>query len=308
MEASTATPAAPATPALSLIVATTHGWPGYRDVFLTHRAAVNAVGGEMIVADSSGNPAPAASEVGPQVTWLSAPGEGVFRLRARAYPVTRGTIVAHTEDHVVIAPDWAVIALDLHRQLPQAAVIGSVVENGSRKELNAWANFFVGHLWDMPSVGQAHRVEAAGMTCITYKRHAIEGMTAVGELGVNETFHQRLLSKAGEIVLLDDRLRCSHIQSDGVRRMVGRTWHAARAGAAMRRQKLTPKQVLRIALTPVLPVVYSAAIARQVAARRYYPGRALASAPWMLGFLGVRTVAELVGYVAGIGDSASKFD
>jgi hypothetical protein len=58
----------------------------------------------------------------------------------------------------------------------------------------------------------------------------------------------------------------------------------------------------------VLPIVYSAAIARQVAARRYYTGRAIASAPWMLGFLAVRAVAELVGYVAGIGDSASKFD
>jgi len=136
-------------PALSLIVATTHGWPHYRAVFLTHRAAVDAVGGELIVADSSGNPAPPAAEVGPNVTWISAPGDGVFQLRARAYPVARAAIVAHTEDHCVVAADWATTALDLHRQYPDAAVIGAVVENGSKERLNDWANFFVGHLWDM---------------------------------------------------------------------------------------------------------------------------------------------------------------
>jgi hypothetical protein len=242
------------------------------------------------------------------VKWLSAPGEGVFQLRARAYPLARGAIVAHTEDHVVIAPDWAQTALELHRQHPEAAVIGAVVENGSTRALNDWANFFVGHVWDMPGVGEARRVDAAGLTCVTYKRGAIEGMTSVGGLGVNEAYHQRALSRAGEVVLMDDRLRCSHVQSDGIKRAFGRTWHAARAGAAMRRAKLSPRQVVRIALTPVLPIAYSAAIARQVATRRYHRGRALASAPYIVGFLGVRAVAEVVGYIAGVGDSASKFD
>ena len=297
-----------AAPTLSLIVATTHGWPDYRDIFLTHVAAVEAVGGELIVADSSGNPPPPAAEVGPAVTWLSAPGKGVFQLRGRAYPLARGEIVAHTEDHCVLDPDWAKTALELHRQYPAAAVIGAVIENGSRQKLNDWANFFVGHVWDMPGVGEAHRVNSAGLTCVTYKRRAIEGMTTVGELGVNEAYHQRLLTQRGEQVLMDDRLRCVHVQSSGVRRAVARTWHSARAGAAMRRERVSPRSLLRIALTPVLPIVYSAAIARSVAQRRYHTGRAIACAPYIVGFLGVRAVAEVVGYVAGVGDSASRFD
>jgi hypothetical protein len=297
-----------ALPTISLIVATTHGWPDYRDVFLTHRAAVDAVGGELIVADSSGNLPPAESEVGPNVTWISAPGVGVYRLRTQSYPVARGQIVAHTEDHCVLDPDWAKTALDLHRQYPDAAVIGAVVENGSKERLNDWANFFVGHVWDMPGVGEGRKVEAAGLTCVTYKRHAIENMAGVGDLGVNEAYHQRALTAAGETVLMDDRLRCSHVQSGGVRKAVSRTWHAARAGAAMRRQKLTPRMLLRIALTPVLPIVYSGVIAKQVAQRRYFTGKAVGSAPYMVGFLVVRAVAEVVGYVAGMGDSANRFD
>lgn len=297
-----------ASPPLSLIVATTHGWPDYRAVFMTHRAAVEAVGGELIVADSGGNPPPPVAEVGESVTWLSAPGAGVFQLRTRSYPVARAPIVAHTEDHCVLDPDWAKTALELHGQYPDAAVIGAVVENGSQKALHDWANFFVGHLWDMPSVGQGRQVEAAGLTCVTYKRHAIESMTLVGELGVNEAYHQRQLSKRGEKVLIDDRLRCSHVQSGSVRRAVSRTWHSARAGAAMRREKLTPRSLLRIALTPVLPIVYTAVIVRQVLARRYHRGHALAAGPYIVGLLGVRTVAEVVGYVAGMGDSADRFD
>ena len=304
----TSSSAPAAQPALSLIVATTHGWPDYRPVFLTHRAAVDAVGGELIVADSSGNPAPPPAEVGPNVTWISAPGEGVFELRTRAYPVARAAIVAHTEDHCVLDPEWAKVALELHRQYADAAVIGAVIENGSQEQLNDWANFFVGHVWDMPGVGEAHRVESAGLTCVTYKRRAIEGMTSVGGMGINEAFHQRALTKAGETILMDDRLRCVHVQSGGVRRAVARTWHAARAGAAMRRARLSPRMLLRIALTPVLPIVYTAAIARSVAQRRYHPWRALASAPYIVGFLGVRAVAEVVGYVAGIGDSGNRFD
>ena len=297
-----------ANPTLSLIVATTHGWDDYRGIFMTQRAAIEAVGGELIVGDSSGNPPPTAADVGPAVTWISAPGNGVFQLRTRSYPVARAQIVAHTEDHCVLDPDWARIALELHREFPDAAVIGAVIENGSTDALNDWANFFVGHVWDMPSVGQGRQVGAAGLTCVTYKRHAIEGMTSVGDMGVNEAYHQLELSKRGEKVLMDERLRCSHVQSGGVKRAVKRTWHAARAGAAMRRQKLNARSVLRIALTPVLPVWYSATIARQVLARKYHRRDALVSGPYIVGFLFVRAAAEVVGYVAGMGDSGNRFD
>jgi hypothetical protein len=295
-------------PTLSLIVATTHGWDDYRRIFLTQRAAVEAVGGELIVGDSSGNPPPSAADVGPAVTWISAPGDSVFQLRTRGYPLARAPIVAHTEDHCVLEPDWARTALELHREYPDAAVIGAVIENGSTDAVNDWANFFVGHVWDMPSVGRGRQVGNAGLTCVTYKRYALDGIKSVGDMGVNEAYHQLELSGRGEKVLMDDRLRCSHVQSGGVRRAVKRTWHAARAAAAMRRGKLTPRSVLRIALTPVLPVWYSATIARQVQARRYHRRDALAAGPYIVGFLFIRAVAETVGYVRGMGDSGNRFD
>src|SRR3989304_412296 len=81
-----------------------------------------------------------------------------------------------------------------------------------------------------------------------------------------------------------------------------------RRGGARRREKIPARSLVRIALTPVLPIVYTGAIARSVAQRRYHTGRALASAPYIVGFLGVRAVAEVVGYFAGVGDSPSRFD
>jgi hypothetical protein len=44
--------------------------------------------------------------VGPDVRWISRPGESVFQLRSAGYDACRGEIVAVTEDHCRPAADW----------------------------------------------------------------------------------------------------------------------------------------------------------------------------------------------------------
>jgi len=297
----------PENPALSLVVATTAGWPDYRPLFEGHRVAVEAVDGEVIVADGSGRAAPAPDEIGPHATWLAAPGEGVFQLRALAYPRARAAIVAVTEDHCVLGPEWGRTLLGLHAEHPDAAVIGGVVENASRRRLDDWAVFFIGHFRDMPGVGRAQRVALAGLTNVSYKRRALEGMTPIGDMGVNEAFHQRALAASGEILLIDDRLRVEHVQSPGLRGMVMLMWHSARTTAAMRRRRMSSAAMLRLVAAPVSPLVFGALIASAVVRRRYAPLPFLVSSPAILGFLSVRAVAEVVGYLAGPGDSMRRF-
>jgi hypothetical protein len=106
---------------------------------------------------------------------------------------------------------------------------------------------------------------------------------------------------------MDDRLTVSHIQSRGLAGMVDISWHSARAAAGTRRQRITPFEVLRMLAAPVSPLVYAALIASAVARRRYAPLAFVASSPLLMGFLGVRAVAEIVGYVAGPGDSLRGF-
>jgi len=276
-------------------------------MFGGHRTAVEAAGGELIVADGSGLPAPTRDVLGPGTTWVSAPGEGVYQLHARAFPLARGPVVLVTEDHCQVDPDWALTALDLHREYPEASVIGGVVENGAPQRRADWALFFVGHLRDMPSVGRARRVPMAGITNVSYKRAAIEDMRPIGGSGLNQALHQRVLDAKGEVVLIDDRLRVVHVQSPGMRTAFSISWHSARTAAAMRREQITRLSFLRIAAAPVYPFVFTALIAAQTVRRRYHPLAFATSSPLILAMLTQRAIAELVGFFAGPGDSAARF-
>lgn len=294
-------------PPLSLIVATNAGWPEYSAVFRTQRAAIDAVGGEMIVADGSDKPAPPQDQIGARTTWIKAPGEGVLQLRRHAYPLARGPIIGQTEDHCVLGADWGTTALALHAEHPEAAVIGGVVENGSPKRPEDWAVFFVGHFRDMPGVGRARRVPIVGLTNVTYKRHALDDLDLTREFGVNEAVHQRMLAARGETLLIDDRLRVSHIQSQGLAGMLRISWHSARTQAGMRREHMTPSAVVRLLAAPLSPIVYGALITSAVARQRYEPRAFVSCLPVLVGLLGLRAIGEIVGYAAGMGDSARRF-
>jgi hypothetical protein len=294
-------------PSLSLVLATLAGWPHIASVFNTQRAAVEAVGGELIVVDGSDHPAPRPEEIGPNTTWISAPGDGVFQLRAHAYPIARGAIIAQSEDHCAMETDWGQVLLDLHAEHPEAAVIGGVVENGSPKRMDDWATFFIGHFRDMPGVGLARRVPLVGLTNVSYKRNVVDAFLPAGDDGINEAAQQRMLAANGEVLLIDDRLRVSHIQSQGVSGMIQINWHSARTQAGMRRAQRTPSALVRLIAAPVSPLVYMALIANAVVRQRYQTRAFVKSAPMVFGLLAWRAVAELVGYAAGPGDSARRF-
>src|SRR5512141_45951 len=111
-------------PALSVVVPTRLGWPGYEPVFVHQRREVESVGGELLVLDGSGRPAPPAEVIGPAVRWLSFPGESVLSLRAIGYPLASAPIVAVSEDHTRVPIGWAAAILECHTEHPEAAAAG----------------------------------------------------------------------------------------------------------------------------------------------------------------------------------------
>jgi hypothetical protein len=294
-------------PTLSLVVATLGGWPDYAPAFRGHRAAIEAVGGELLVIDGSEAPEPDAADLGPAVIWVKARGEGVFQAHARAFPMTRAPIVASTEDHCYIDAAWGRTILDLHIEYPHASVIGGVVENASTKTLNDWALFLSGHYRDIPGVGTGRRVAMAGVTTISYKREALTGLAAAGESGVNEARHQRELSAQGRIVLIDDRLRVRHVQTRTIRQALTLHWHASRSAAALRRERPTPLGLLRVLAAPLQPAIFWLILGRAVIERRYARRQFFAATPLILAMYGVRAAAEVTGTVAGAGDSRTRF-
>jgi hypothetical protein len=75
----------------------------------------------------------------------------------------------------------------------------------------------------------------------------------------------------------------------------------------MRRRRFSPRELVRLAATPVSPLVYAALITGAVARQRYETRAYVRSAPMLAGLLAWRAVGELVGYALGPGDSARRF-
>jgi hypothetical protein len=106
-------------PELSIVIATTQPWPEVRLVLDSLYDQAQAIGGEILVADGHGNGwSDRANALFPAVVWLESKGGSVYQLRAMAMSKARGWIVALTEDHCRVAPDWRQAILTSHREFP----------------------------------------------------------------------------------------------------------------------------------------------------------------------------------------------
>lgn len=289
---------------LSVVVPTRVGWPGYEPYFVHQRREVEAVGGELLVVDGSGRPAPHADEIGPNTRWISHPGESVMELRALGYPEARGAIVAVNEDHTRVPIGWASAILACHAEHPEAAAIGGGVDNGVSRSYVEWADFFCGHDREVPPVGRARPVGVIGLTNVSYKRDILGTFKPLAGVGVNDAVFQRELARAGHTLLVDDRIKCEHEQRLSGWAATRLLYHAGRMGAGGRRQRMTPSELARIAATPLSPLLLTARLGVWLARRRRYRLRYLVELPAIVWLYAARAAGELVGYAAGPGRSA----
>jgi hypothetical protein len=291
-------------PVLSIVIATTRAWPAIQIALDSVLPQAQTVGAEIIVADGSGEGLPVAFDV-PDVVVLRELGASVFRLRALALAHARGEIVAMTEDHCRVGPGWCDGVIKAHKQYPNAAAIGGVVENGARKHLIDWANFFVSNASSMAPV-QAGEAEAiSGQANLSYKRRVVPRQ--VPARGVMEFLYTRSLSDRGEVLVTDDRLVVEHVQSCGFAGTSALHFHNGRSIAGFladglpRRVKLL-RALVRFAKPPVELLRTVAMLLR----KRRFARQALASLPFIVWLVTCHASGEFVGYLLGPGDSPQR--
>lgn len=272
-------------------------------MFEAQRRALDVVGGELIVVDGSAEEVPSEDVLGPLTRWLKHPGESVLALRVRGYREARGSIIAQSEDHVRVPPDWASAILRAHAEYPEAAAIGGCAENGSTGSVAEWAAFLVGHGRFVPPLGVGTSATVLGLMNVSYKRWAIEGIQAVDGVGVNEVLHQRALARSGAQLLFDDRIRSTHVQSMSIGGAGMLSFHAGRTMAATRRARMTAAEWARLMLTPFAAPALAARLGLLLFRRRHYRREFMAASPVVVWLFACRTAGELVGYSAGAGDS-----
>ncbi len=293
-----------AKPTLSVVVPTRLGWPGYESFFSHQRREVESVGGELLVLDGSGRPAPPQEAIGPNARWLSHPGVSVLGLRALGYPLARAPIVAVSEDHTRVPIGWAAAILECHREHPEAAAIGGNTLNGDTTSYPEWAAFVCGHDRELAPLGTARRVNVIGVTNVSYKREALALLKPLPAIGVNDAVFQRELARVGKTLLVDDRISVVHEQHMSFRQATYLFFQAGRMGAGARRQHMTLREAGRLAITPVASLILTGRLGLWMAQRGRDRLRYIAELPIILWLYAARSAGELVGYVRGAGGSA----
>ncbi len=271
-------------------------------------AQARALGAELVVVDGHGHGL-CADHGYAGVRWLHRPGGSVFQLRAFGLGEARGEVVAVTEDHCRVAPDWCEQVLRAHRENPQAAAIGGVVENGAVDSPWDRACFFISGGAFLPPIPTGERPTIAGQANISYKRWALP--KNLPPHGLVESDYTRELRDSGEILVSDDALVVFHVLPLGALGNCLIHYHDGRISAGFARARLGRGQrvfhVLRELLMPLRVVKDSSRIAARIVVRKpAYRWQALMSWPLMVVMLHFHAAGELMGYLYGPGDSPGR--
>jgi hypothetical protein len=166
---------------------------------------IQAVGGELIVADGHGSGLDPA--LGSDVVWLREPGAARLTLHARALAIAPGALVAITEDHVRPDPDWCEAMLRAHRERPDVDVIVGAIRNGSRRRVSDRASFLLTSAPYAPPLQELPR-RSPPFNNLSLKRRVLPATPTPGELEFDLV--PRLFA-AGRVDV-DGRVTAVHIQ------------------------------------------------------------------------------------------------
>jgi hypothetical protein len=299
---------AEAVPPLSVVIATSQPWPQMRGVLDSVYAQTQALGAELIVVDGHGRGL--REDHGyPGVRWLRRPGNHVSQLRAIGIAEARGDVVAFTEDHCRVTPDWCEQVLRAHRENPRAAMIGGVVQNAAVDSPWDRAHFFISNGAFLPPIPTGERANLTGQANISYKRWALpENMPAHG---IVEQEYERDLHRSGRILIADDRLVVFHDLPLSALDNCMVHYHDGRAIAGFTRARLSRAQLMyqisrSSLLMPLRVVKDTLRITGRVLRKPGYRRQALMNSPFVAVILQFRAVGEMIGYLYGPGNSAHR--
>ena len=293
-------------PPLSIVVATTKPWPEIRACLDSLMNQANTVGAEILVADGNGHGLPdEGRELSEKVVWLKEPGGSVFGLRKLAMCQARGELIAITEDHCRVAPNWCEEIIQAHKDYPDAAAIGGAVENGATTSLIDWANFFLVFAPFVSPIKNGPCERICLQANISYKRRVVPRITS--QHGVMEMLFTRQLCKEGEVLIADDRLVVSHVQSHGFWGTFAAHFHNGRSIAGFRLEQLGGMgRILRLGSTAILPPYLLWSILWALLSKPRFLGQVFASLPLLVFLVCCHAAGEFVGYIAGPGRSPQR--
>ena len=293
-------------PPLSIVVATTKPWPEIGPCLDSLLKQANIIGAEILVADGNGRGLPNDGMTSYKgIIWLKEPGSSVFGLRKLGMCQARGEIIAITEDHCRVSPDWCEQIIQAHKDHPDAAAIGGAIDNGATTSLIDWANFFLVFAPFILPIKNGPNERICLQANISYKRRVVSRIAS--QLGVMEMLFTRQLREEGEVLIADDRLLVSHVQSHGFWGTFAAHFHNGRSIAGFRLENLRGVwRFLRLSSTAILPAYLLWYTLRALSGKQRLMKQVVASLPLLILLVCCHAAGEFVGYLAGPGRSPQR--
>lgn len=224
------------------------------------------------------------------------------RRRAVGLRLSRGNIVAMTEDHAIPAEDWCRCILAAHEHC--YTVIGGAIENAVDCPLNwAWYYCDFGRYGRPIENGEADYVSDVN---VAYKRAALESVRDVWHNAYHETTVHWALQNRGTKLYLDDKIVVFQNRPPlsikkiwGERRDWGRIFAETRA-----REMSFTKRFIYAAGAIFLPPLLSARAVKNMRRQKRTAQQILSATPYLLFLLIGWSVGEFTGYL--LGEPAAK--
>ena len=217
-------------------------------------------------------------------------------LRTHGIKIAAGELIALLEDYARPDPDWSTKIVAAH--LSPWAAIGGAIENGIDRPLN-WAVYFCDFGKYQSPLPPGPTPFASDIN-IAYKRSALEALRPLWNDAYREPVVNGAIIDRGEGLVLDPKIVVHHYRSDldlafalRERFIWGRSYAFARSmmiGNA--------KRYLYAALTPALPVLLLARMARTAWSRGRHVPAFLRALPYLLPLLMCWSAGEMIGYLA----------
>jgi GT2 family glycosyltransferase len=219
-------------------------------------------------------------------------------LRTVGIEKARGRVVALTEDHAHVSPDWARSMLAALERFPKAGAVGGAVDCDSRSLLN-WAVYFgdFGRYQSPVPEGSAEFVSDAN---VAYRREALERAGDGWKVDFHETMVHWAMARDGwdlamtpEGLVWQRRGRLSFATALRERFVWGKSFAGSRC------HDLTlPRRAIFAVLSPVIPFLFTWR-GWKMASSRGRAGRFVAALPLFFLLQCFWALGECAGYATG---------
>lgn len=293
-------------PALTVVVPSVNGLGDLQDCLTAlskQRADVNL---EVLVADRCGEPL--RGEVRRRFPWVrlleAAPGTTIPDLRALAFREAKGASVAVIEDHVIVPPGWARALLDA--QAGADVVVGGAVENAAVDRTVDWAAFLCEYSHCILPLPDG-RVDWVTGNNVIYPRALLDRYESVLGRGQWENRLHDAMRRDGVPLVCRPQISVGHKKHYTVGEYLSQRYLYARsyAGARVADASL-PKRLGYGAAALALPPLLMYRTVSRVLSKRRHRAELVRSLPLLAMFVVSWALGEMVGYVAGPGDSLAK--